>query len=109
VKLSDSSLRLLALLMIGLCAGPELGLAIEMHMLLEILGALLFFTAFSVGARMLAMDFAFALRDIVCPSFVRSLRTPDMLGYVVPRVLYVGIHMLVIGVFLVELVTGKLW
>ena len=58
MKISNSTLRLLALLLIGLAAGPEIGLAVEMTTLLEILGAVAFFMAFSTGMRMLLMDLA---------------------------------------------------
>ena len=55
MKISNSALRVLALLLIGISAGPELGLAVEMTTLLEILGAAAFFMAFSIGARMVLL------------------------------------------------------
>ena len=78
---SNSTLRLLALLLIGLAAGPEIGLAMEMTTLLEILGAVLFFTSFSVGARMLARDLVTALRTFVYPVFIVGQRPSVILVY----------------------------
>ena len=91
VKISDSSLRLLALLLIGLAAGPEIGLAVEMTTLLEILGAVAFFMAFSIGMRMALTDLAIALRDYVCRPYVPRMITTVTLVHVTARVLYLGI------------------
>ena len=67
MKNRDVWLRLLALLLIGLAAGPELGVAVEMTTLLEILGAVAFFFAFSIGARLLLTQLAMALRNYLLP------------------------------------------
>ena len=109
MKSNDRSLRLLALLLIGLAAGSEIVLAAEMTALLEILGAMAFFMAFIIGARMVITDLAAALRDYVCQGFVCRLSAPVMLIHVAPRVLVLGTSILVGGRFLFELHAGKLW
>ena len=109
MKISNSTLRLLALLLIGLVAGPEFGLAVEMTTLLEILGAVAFFMAFSTGMRMALVDLALAFRDYVCPPYIPRTLTTVTLVHVTARVLYVGIVVVVIGRLLFELHTGRLW
>ena len=109
MKLSDSTLRLLALLLIGLAAGPEIGLAVEMTTLLEILGAVAFFMVFSTGIRMLLTDLALTFRDYVCPPYVPRSLTTVTLAHVTARVLYVGLVIVLIGRLLFELHTGRLW
>ena len=109
MKISNSTLRLLALLLIGLAAGPEIGLAVEMTTLLEILGAVAFFMAFSTGMRMALMDLALAFRDYVCPPYIPRTLTTVTLVHVTARVLYVGIVVVLIGRLLFELHTGRLW
>ena len=108
MNISNSTLRLLALLLIGLAAGPEIGLAMEMTTLLEILGAVLFFTSFSVGARMLARDLVTALRTFVYPSFIVGQRPSVILVYAGSRVLWVVGMALVIGNFFREFANGTL-
>ena len=108
MKISNSALRLLALLLIGLAAGPEIGLAMEMTTLLEILGAVLFFTSFSVGARMLVMDLVTALRSFVYPVFIVGQRPSVILVHSGSRVLWVVGMALVIGNFLREFANGTL-
>ena len=49
-------LQALIAIAIPLVAGPEIFLAMEMTALLEVLGAILFLTAFAAGARLLAMS-----------------------------------------------------
>ncbi len=108
MNISNSTLRLLALLLIGLAAGPEIGLAMEMTTLLEILGAVLFFTSFSVGARMLARDLVTALRTFVYPVFIVGQRPSVILVYAGSRALWVAGMALVIGNFLREFANGTL-
>jgi hypothetical protein len=108
VKISNSTLRLLALLLIGLAAGPETGLAMEMTTLLEILGAVLFFTSFSVGARMLVKDLVTALRTFVYPVFIVGQTRSVILVYAASRVLWVVGMALVIGNFFREFANGTL-
>jgi hypothetical protein len=108
VKISNSTLRLLALLLIGLAAGPEIGLAMEMTTLLEILGAALFFTSFSVGARMLVMDLVTALRSFVYPVFIVGQTPSVILAHAGSRVLWAVGMALVIGNFLREFANGTL-
>jgi len=109
MKISNSTLRLLALLLIGIAAGPEIGLAVEMTTLLEILGVVAFFMVFSTGMRMALMDLALAFRDFVCPPYIPRALTTVTLVHVTARVLYGGILVLVIGRLLFELHTGRLW
>jgi hypothetical protein len=54
----ESALKVALLLAIFATAGPELIPAIEMATLLELLGALLFLTAFSAALRMTVIDTA---------------------------------------------------
>jgi hypothetical protein len=48
LKDRDAALKVLSLILIGLAAGPEIGLGMEMTTLLEIMGA--FFLSLRVGA-----------------------------------------------------------
>jgi hypothetical protein len=108
VKISDPTLRLLALLLIGLAAGPEIGLAMEMTTLLEILGAVVFFYSFSVGARMLVVDLVTALRSFVYPVFIVGQSPSVILVYAGSRALWVVGMAIVIGHFLREFAHGTL-
>ena len=54
-------LKILALILIGMGAGPEIGFAMEMTTLLEILGVTIFFLSFRVGAKMLLMSWPNAI------------------------------------------------
>ncbi len=109
MKISASTLRLLALLLIGLAAGSEVFLAAEMTTLLEILGAVALFMAFSIGAKMVLMDLAAALRDYLCPAYVPRLFTAVTLVHVTARVLYLGLVVVLIGRLLFEVHAGRLW
>jgi hypothetical protein len=104
----DAWLRLLALVLIGLAAGPEIGLAIEMTTVLEILGAVIFFYAFSVGAKMLLMDLAAAARDFICPPFVSAMSRPRAIVYAATRSVWLGTVALVIARYCLELSRGWL-
>ena len=109
MKIGTSTLRLLALLLIGLAAGSEMVLAAEMTTVLEILGAVAFFMAFSIGAKMVLMDLTTALRDYVCPAYVPRLITPVTLAHGTARVLYLGLVVVLIGRLLFEMYSGRLW
>ena len=61
-------LRVLLLLAIFSMAGPEIIPAIEMATLLEVLGALMFVTAFSAALRMTAIDLARWIGDVLAPA-----------------------------------------
>ena len=61
-------LRVLLLVTIFSMAGPELIPAIEMATLLELLGALMFVTAFSAALRMTAIDVARWIGDVLAPA-----------------------------------------
>lgn len=100
--------RALALLLIGVMAGPELGLAMEMTVLLEILGAAAFFMAFSVGARMLIQEIVQSLRDYLYPPFIGLLKLPMAIAYSVYRIACVVAAMLVAALYLHELARGTL-
>lgn len=109
MKISTSALRLLALLLIGLAAGSEVVLAAEMTTLLEILGAVAFFMAFGIGARLVLMELAIALRNYVCPAYLPRLITPLTLVHVTARVLYLGLVAVLVGRLLFEMYSGRLW
>jgi hypothetical protein len=68
----ESLLKLVLLLAILATAGPELVPAIEMATLLELLGALLFVTAFSAAIRMTVIDAARRLRSACSSSWQRA-------------------------------------
>ena len=52
---------------IALAAGPEVFAAMEMTAVMELLGAVLFLTAMSAGARLLALSIWSGIRSIVFP------------------------------------------
>src|SRR6185295_5981101 len=52
---------------ISLAAGPEVFAAMEMTAVMELLGAVLFLTAMSAGARLLALSIWSGIRSIVFP------------------------------------------
>jgi hypothetical protein len=56
---------------IMLAAGPELCAAIDLTLLLELLGASLFLTAFAAGARLIVTSFLRAAYDLVVPRLAR--------------------------------------
>ena len=53
---------------IPLAAGPEIFLAMEMTALLEVLGAILFLTAFAAGAKLLALSIWRAICRLLLPA-----------------------------------------
>jgi hypothetical protein len=64
---SDAYLKPLIILMIGLLAGPEIFVAVELTTILEILGAALFLLSFAVGFRMLGLAAFEWLRSFLLP------------------------------------------
>jgi hypothetical protein len=111
MKLSSNQepgLKLLALILIGVAAGPEIGLAMEMTTLLEILGAAAFFLSFHVGARMLMLDVAAATREFVCPPFVSAMSRTRAVVYTAERTFWLGTMVLVTGLYCLELGAGGL-
>jgi hypothetical protein len=77
--------KFLIIVAIGLAAGPDIFAALEMRILLELLGAALFTTAFVVGARLALADLRSRARDILVPPPQRALlhseaRTSDKLS-----------------------------
>jgi putative effector of murein hydrolase LrgA (UPF0299 family) len=53
----NQTLRLIAILLIVLIAGPEIGIALDLTILLDIVGAELFLLSFIVGIRMMPWRF----------------------------------------------------
>jgi len=109
-KLGDRSawLKLLAIILIGVAAGPEIGFAMEMTTLLEILGVAIFFLSFRVGAKMLLLDLAAALRDFVCPPVVSAMRRPGAVVYMALQTFWLVTTVLVAGLYCLELAGGGL-
>ena len=62
---------------IGLAAGPDFFAALEMRILLEILGAALFTTAFYAGGRLLLDDLRLRACDLLVPPAQRALLHSD--------------------------------
>jgi len=101
-------LKLLAIILIGVAAGPEIGLAMEMTTLLEILGAAIFFLSFRVGAKMLLIDLSASARNFVCPPVVSAMGRPGAVVYVSTRVFWLVVMVLIPGRFCLELTRGGL-
>ena len=73
--------RLVVLALIALIAGPDLFTAIEMRMLLEILGTTLFILAFGAGARLLALMLWQRIRAaLLPPEFLALVRGTNPLA-----------------------------
>jgi len=104
----NSWLKLLAIILIGMGAGPEIGFAIEMTTLLEILGVTIFFLSFRVCAKMLLLDLAVSLRDFVCPPVVTAMRRPGAIVYMASQTFWFVTTVLVTGLFCLELAGGGL-
>jgi len=64
---TEARLKILALLMIGLLAGPDIFVAVELTTILELLGATLFLLTFAVGLRMLGIATLDWLRMFLLP------------------------------------------
>jgi len=101
-------LKLLAIILIGMAAGPEIGFAMEMTTLLEILGVTIFFLSFRVGAKMLLLDLAAALRDFVCPPVITAMKCPGAVVYMASQTFWLVTTVLVTGLFCLELAGGGL-
>jgi hypothetical protein len=69
--------KFLIVMAIGLAAGPELVAALEMRILLELLGAALFTTAMIVGAQVLLLDLRCRAKYILVPPPQRALLGSD--------------------------------
>jgi hypothetical protein len=65
--------KFLIIIAIGLAAGPDIFAALEMRILLELLGAALFTTAFIVGGELLLTDLRTRACDILVPPAQRAL------------------------------------
>jgi len=109
LKDREAWLKVLALVLIGVAAGPEIGLAMEMTTLLEILGAVAFFLSFRVGARMLLEDLVTALRNYIFPPFLAHVAFPRVIAYAFPRAGWVVGFSCVFYLFGTELHAGALW
>ena len=77
--------KFLIVIAIGMAAGPDIFAALEMRVLLELLGVALFSTAMLVGARVLLADLRSRATDILVPPPQRALlhseaRTSDKLS-----------------------------
>ena len=65
--------KFLIVIAIGLAAGPDIFAALEMRILLELLGAALFTTAFIVGGRLLLIELRIRACDLLVPPAQRAL------------------------------------
>lgn len=65
--------KFLIVIAIGLAAGPDVFAALEMRVLLELLGVALFTTAMMAGARMWLLALRTRTRDILVPPPQRAL------------------------------------
>src|SRR5687767_616844 len=59
--------RIAILVLIALLAGPEIFAAVEMQILLELLGAALFTTAFIAGARLALLNLGDVVKHLLFP------------------------------------------
>lgn len=77
----DSLLRLALIAGILMVAGPEILAAIELTVLVELLGATLFITAFRAGLTLLAVDLARAAGTFLAPPLLIAIcrRDPNRL------------------------------
>jgi hypothetical protein len=69
--------KFLIVIAIGLAAGPDFFAALEMRILLEILGAALFTTAFIAGGQLFLWELRSRARDILVPPPQRALLHSD--------------------------------
>jgi hypothetical protein len=69
--------KFLIIVAIGLAAGPEIVLAIEMRILLELLGVALFTTALVVGGELVLLQLRTWLLDMVMPPAHLALLRSD--------------------------------
>src|SRR3954464_13933249 len=69
--------KFLIVIAIGLAGGPDFFAALEMRILLEILGAALFTTAFIAGGQLFLWELRSRARDILVPPPQRALLHSD--------------------------------
>jgi hypothetical protein len=94
-------------LAIGMAAGPEIILAMEMTTLLEMLGASLFLTAYAAAVKLKAIELYRALHGVVLPvAQVAVMRSSApvfwkaaALMFVVANVLWCLMYVLVVGAY----------
>lgn len=101
-------LKVVLVMVIFMMAGPEIIPAIEMTMLLELLGGVLFLSAFSAALRMVAQDATRFLADAMLPPLLitvfrhssRPLEKGNIAGFLVFHMAYCVLMALVIVVFI---------
>lgn len=71
----ESLLKFAILATIAICAGPEIFAALELQILLELLGASLFTVAFIAGAKLALLRSVEILRNIALPAAPMALVT----------------------------------
>ena len=78
----EGLLRFGLTILIALAAGPEVFAAFELRLLLELLGATLFLTAYCYALRLLLERIAAAVRDILIPAAYAAMirESPGLLG-----------------------------
>lgn len=109
MKHRDTMLKLAALLLIAFMAGPEIGVAIELTALLEIVGALMFLMSFSAGARILLTDLGRVIRDFVCPTVIYAVSPAHAAaGAVAARTLWRVSAGFIAGWYLLAIGSGRL-
>lgn len=103
----DLWLRPLLALLIGLLCGPEVFLAADFIVLLDLFGALLFLTVFALAYRALALFALDRLRQIMLPlewaALFGSPRNPSLVAF---GTLMIGIHTLRLTVFALVAAVG---
>lgn len=70
--------KFLIVIAIGLAAGPEIVMAMEMRILLELLGAALFTTAFVVGGELVLLEIRTRVVDMFLPPAHLALLRSDV-------------------------------
>ena len=63
----EALLKVVIVAVIFLAAGPEIIAALELQILLEMLGVTLFMTAFSAGAKLAFLNLVESLRNVLLP------------------------------------------
>jgi hypothetical protein len=93
--------KFLIIVAIGLAAGPEIVLAIEMRILLELLGVALFTTALVVGGELVLLQLRTWLLDMVMPPAHLALLRSDAR---IPEKVFSTAHFASYGPWWLELV-----
>jgi hypothetical protein len=75
---------------------------------LEVPVVTIFFLSFRVGAKMLLMDIAAAIRNFVCPPVVSAMNRPNAIVYTTTRTYWLVMTVLVTGLYCLELAGGGL-